>query len=85
MRKRPLKIRRESGRQYFEGFYYDEKGYKLDYVIIQWDDWNDWRDGFRFPLGQKYTGHSPSWKHLYKKRKQFLKVKPRHYKGFKRG
>lgn len=78
------KDRRHSGRTLFEGDYYDEYGQKIHYTITQWDNWNDYRDGFRNPIGHQYmfNQHPPSWKHSSKKRKQYHKAKLKKYKGW---
>lgn len=44
------KDRRHSGRKENNLIYDDELGYRIIQYDIQWDDWNDYRDGFRdFP------------------------------------
>ena len=72
------KDKRNSGRILFQSYYYDEQGNKIDYIFIQWSNWDDVRDGFRNP-------DRKSWKSLYKVNKQYLKhtKKPIKRRGWK--
>lgn len=76
--KKTAKTRRRSGQVIFEGKYYDEKGKLIHYEKKYWDDWQDWRDSFRFFIRK-------GWKHLFKSQKQYNKNRPKGFKsGFKR-
>jgi hypothetical protein len=57
------KDKRNSGRVWPK---WVEKGMEL-YVTPFWDDWVDWRDGFR-------GSFSKSWKDNSKKQKQYIKT-----------
>lgn len=66
-RKLKRRVRRESGRIHIVIYHPSEFPWQ-DYY---WDDWIDWRDGFRMKRNR-----FKSWKHLFKKRKQWMKAKP---------
>ena len=51
------KDRRNSGRQ--TDVIYDT--HEHPYEIVRWDDWNDWRDGFRFPDDKSQIRSLHTW------------------------